>query len=106
MKPTNLLVGSDGKKRYVKLTDFGLARALAAAEGKPAGGGPAADQRGAAATLYFLLAGPPATTRRRSTNGGPTSRPPSPRPLTGRWPKTRGPGSRTRPPSDRHSSMG
>jgi hypothetical protein len=59
LKPTNILVGSDGKKRYVKVTDLGLGGALAAAEGRRPAGDPKADQRAAAATLYFLLAGPP-----------------------------------------------
>jgi eukaryotic-like serine/threonine-protein kinase len=59
IKPTNVLVGSDGKKRFVKLTDLGMGRALAAADGKKLAGDPLADQRAAAATLYFLIAGPP-----------------------------------------------
>jgi serine/threonine-protein kinase len=81
VKPTNLLVGTSGEKKVVKVTDFGLARAYHDANlggtalwgevgGIPAftapelithprTSGPAADQYSAAATLYYLLTGSP-----------------------------------------------
>ncbi|HKB05775.1 MAG TPA: serine/threonine-protein kinase, partial [Gemmataceae bacterium] len=79
VKPSNILVGTYGKKRRAKLADFGLRRAFhAAGLGGPALIGelgqslaylaperlthvremtPAADQYSAAATLYHLLTG-------------------------------------------------